>query len=243
MALKTTRHAGLLCTTVSTALLIAAPASARDGFGGSIAVATDYLYRGVSRTRREPAVQGGVEWQSVTGWNAGAWASKVEYLSDMGPRSEIDLHLAHAWTLGPDWSTQVGWTHYLYPNDDGFDYDYDELAVSVSYQQRLTASIAWSPNTTLFGNDELVHDKQAIAYELAVLQPVDSQLSLAAGVGYYDLSKLFGTGYWYWNAGLIFTFNAFQVDVMRIGADGTAADLFEYSASGGRWSAALSWRF
>jgi uncharacterized protein (TIGR02001 family) len=242
MALKPTWLAGWLLTAMP-ALLIAAPVSAREGFGGSVALATDYLYRGVSQTSGKPALQGGVQWESPAGWNAGIWGSTVEYAAGLGPQYEIDLHAAHAWSLGPDWSAQVGWTHYAYPNDDGFDYDHDELAVVLSYQQRVTASVAWSPNTSWFGEGKLVRDKRALAYELGFIQPIRPRLSLSAGAGYYDLRELFGAGYWYWNVGVIFNWDALQVDVMRIDTDGTAEELFEYPASGGRWTAALSWRF
>lgn len=243
MALKTTRHAGLLCTALSTAMLSAASASAADGIGGSAAVASDYQFRGVSRTRDNPALQAGVDWRSSSGWNAGMWASTVSFDEGLGPKYEIDLHIGRAWALNPDWSAHVVWTHYYYPDDSGFDYDYDELSASLSFQQRVTATIAWSPNTTLFGYDRIVRDKPAAAYELAVMQPVASRLSLVAGAGYYDLHQLFGVGYWYWSAGLVFSFNALQLDFMRIGTDEKAQHLFEYAAGRGQWTAALSWRF
>jgi uncharacterized protein (TIGR02001 family) len=247
MALKLTQQAGRLCVTLPVALplilLSATSAHARDGFGGSVAVTTDYLYRGLSQTRGEPALQGAVQWTSSAGWNVGLWASTVEFAPDLGPRFEVDLHAARSWALGSDWSVQVGWVHYAYPDDDGFDYDYDELTASLSFQQRLTLNIAWSPNTTQFGNHEIVREKQAVAYELTGMQPINSRLSLCAGAGYYDVSELFGVGYWYWNVGVTFMWDALQVDVMRIDTDATAEELYAYPASGGRWTAALSWRF
>ena len=100
---------------------------------------------------------------------------------------------------------QLGYVHYGYLDDNDAGYDYDEVNASISYQQRATASIAWSPNTSKHTYWGFISEKRALAYELSLLQPLDPRWSLCAGVGYYDLSDLVDTGYWYWSTGVAFT--------------------------------------
>jgi len=64
--------------------------------------------------------------------------------------------------------------------------------------------------------------------------------SVYAGAGYYDLRDLVDTGYWYWSAGVAFTYQSMQVDLLHIDTDDTAKRLFDSSP---RWTAALTWRF
>jgi uncharacterized protein (TIGR02001 family) len=230
--------------TMSAAVLPMLPCAAvAEGLSGSVAVTTDYIYRGLSQTGGNPAIQGGVQWQWPAGWNAGVWSSTVEFTPDRGPRFEVDAHAGRAWSLNTDWSARIGWTHYFYPDDEGLEYEYDELSAAISFQQRVTATIAWSPNASRFGYGERVSDRRAIAYELTALQPLTPRWSVCAGVGYSDLRDLFGAGYWYWNAGVTFIWDALQVDLMRIDNDETARELFGNQAGGGQWTAALSWRF
>src|SRR3974390_1006431 len=49
-----------------------------DGaWSGMAALTTDYVFRGVSQTYDEPALQGGINYQNPSGWFGGAWASNV----------------------------------------------------------------------------------------------------------------------------------------------------------------------
>ena len=129
------------------------------------------------------------------------WGSSVDFQNGAGIAYELDLHAGYSWSLSPDWSMQLGYVHYAYLDDDDAGYDYDEVSASLSYQQRATASVAWSPNTSKHTYWGFISEKQALAYELSLLQPLDPRWSLCAGVGYYDLHDLVDTGYWYWSAG------------------------------------------
>ena len=174
----------------------------------------------------------------------GAWSSTVDLNPGKGATVEIDLHAAKLWTLNEDWSAKLGATHYMYPHDAWLrSYDYDELSASLSYQSRIVATATWSPNTSRQGAGAFAWRRHATSYELAMLQPVSRSWSLAAGAGYYDLTDLFGTGYWYWNAGLTCSIGNVQLDLSHINTDHTAARLFGYELAGSHWSGAVTWRF
>jgi uncharacterized protein (TIGR02001 family) len=231
----------IVCWTVSGCLLAAVPAVAAD-VSGSVAITTDYIYRGTSQTAGQPAAQAGVQFHSSAGWNAGMWGSSVDFQNGAGIAYELDLQAGYSWSLSPDWSMQAGYVHYAYLDDGDAGYDYDEVSASLSYQQRATASISWSPNTSKHTYWGFISDRQTFAYELSLLQPLRPRWSLCAGVGYYDLRDIANTGYWYWSTGVAFTWQGMQVDVLHINTDATGRRLFEDQA-GSRWTAALTWRF
>jgi uncharacterized protein (TIGR02001 family) len=226
---------------VAGCLLAALPAAAAD-VSGSLAVTTDYIYRGTSQTAGKPAAQAGVQFHSSAGWNAGMWGSSVDFQNGEGLAYELDLQAGYSWSLSPDWSMQVGYVHYAYLDDGDAGYDYDEVSASISYQQRATASVAWSPNTSKHTYWGFISDRQTLAYELSLLQPLHPRWSLCAGVGYYDLSDIADTGYWYWSTGVAFTWQGMQLDVLHINTDATGRRLFDDQA-GSRWTAAVTWRF
>lgn len=230
------------CIMVQGALLPAQSTWAGQRWSGSISAATDYIYRGVTQSHGEPAIQGGIHAQSGNGWSAGVWGSTVDLSSHGRGGYELDLHATRAWSLGPDWVGTLAVTRYEYLDNEGvLDYDHDEISASLSYQQRVTATLAWSPNTTRYF-DAAVRGR-ATAYELTFEQPLGARWSLFAGAGHYDLHDLVGEGYSYWSAGLTFTWGSMQFDAAHIGADRTAERLFGYLASRNRWTGALSVRF
>jgi uncharacterized protein (TIGR02001 family) len=251
MLMQRTRFTCILCMAMH-GFLLSAPAGAADQtadpssdlWGGSVAITTDYIYRGISQTNERPAAQAGVQIHSPSGWNAGAWGSSVDFGNGAGTAYELDLHAGYAWSLNPNWSAQVGMVHYAYLHDGDTGYDYDEVIASVSFQQRVTASVAWSWNTSRRSiSRPAAWERQALAYELSLLQPLHPRWSLSGGVGYYDLQDLFDAGYWFWSTGLTFSWQGMQVDLLHIDTTSTATRLFGPQVTGGRWTAALSWRF
>ena len=245
MAARGAGQAGRLSFALAcVALLLAVRVEAGDFWGGSLAVTTDYVYRGISQSGGDPAIQGGLYAQPATGWTIGVWASTVEFARTQDRSAEIDLYLARSWSIGSDWDVRLGLTHYEYPNDNlPLRYDYDELIVSASYRQRFTATATWTPELSRYGGGRIAKDREAASYELTYVQPVIGAWSMGAGLGYFDLDDLFDTGYWYWNAGLVYSWQRLQVDLSYIDADETVHRLYGYRANSQHWSAALTWRF
>lgn len=89
-------------------LLPALPAAAGD-VSGSVAITTDYIYRGISQTDGQPAAQAGAQFHSSAGWNAGMWASSVDFQNGADLAYELDLQAGYSWQLNPDWSVQLGY--------------------------------------------------------------------------------------------------------------------------------------
>lgn len=233
--------AGLCCA------LFASAAHAQDSWGGSVAITNDYRVRGISQTRGAPAVQGGLHVRWSDAWVAGVWASTIDRSRGPSAAMEVDAYLGYAWQLAPDWDARLAVTHYWYPNDPARTrYDYDELSFSVAYRAQLVATVSFSPNTTYFGYyDHRWHAERAASasYELTGMHPLTESLSLTAGVGYNDLSRLFDRGYWYWNAGISYAMGPLRFDLSRIDSDDFAEDLFGQTVTDAGWIAAVSWSF
>jgi uncharacterized protein (TIGR02001 family) len=225
------------------ALSVAAPTRADPGLGGSVVVTTDYVFRGLSQTQNDGALQADLHYQWLAGWFAGAWGSNVRFEAPDSPTREYNLYLGYARQLTQDWSGRATVTHYGYLGDST-NYNYDELAVSTDYQNRVFLTIAWSPNVTRYSyNYGAAHHRTETSYELNASQPLKFGISAAAGVGYYDLTDLFGRTYWAANGGLVYAIRGFQLDVTYFWVSNEARAIFGAPSAYDHWVATLLWRF
>lgn len=100
----------------------AAPAIAASS--GTLALTSDYLFRGISQTNQKPALQGGIEYAHNGGFYAGAWGSNISWLSDysnaatpISSSAEIDLYAGWRGNLGESLKLDAGVYTYYYPGD------------------------------------------------------------------------------------------------------------------------------
>lgn len=106
---------------LASALLLAA-GSAHAGTSGTLALTSDYLFRGLSQTNQEPALQGGVEYAHDGGFYAGIWGSNISWLSDYSSASlpisssvELDGYVGWRVPLGETLKLDAGVYTYYYP--------------------------------------------------------------------------------------------------------------------------------
>jgi uncharacterized protein (TIGR02001 family) len=224
-------------------LICIATAHAEVDWNGSLALTSDYVQQGLSQTRGEPAIQGGLRAQLDEKWAIGTWASAVDRYAGPGANLELDVYAARAWRLAPEWAATLTATHYFYPSGAQVRYDYDEVAASLGYRSTLFATLAWSPNYVDRSNYGAASDRSAISYELSANQPVVGGWSGTAGVGYRDLSDLFDAAYWYGHAGLMYSAQQLAVHLTYTYVDDTARHLFGHERAAIAWSGTLIWRF
>lgn len=122
MSSRTTATHASLATLVSLAFASLGMASAHAGPSGSLALTSDYLFRGMSQTNQEAALQGGVEYAADGGLYAGLWSSNVSWLSDLSTapapisnRLELDGYAGYRGKLGDRAGFDVGALYYSYP--------------------------------------------------------------------------------------------------------------------------------
>jgi uncharacterized protein (TIGR02001 family) len=96
----------------------AAPASPHT-FTANVGVVSDYIFRGISQTHGEPAIQGGVDYSHSSGLYVGTWLSSISWVADAQNRSvptEIDVYAGFKNTIGSsDFGYDVGYITYNYP--------------------------------------------------------------------------------------------------------------------------------
>ena len=150
---------GLLCTM---ALLCGAatlhPAQAQIALGETgitltttPALATDYLFRGISQTRNRPAAQLTLDAQHESGLYLGAFASNVAFPGS-NARQEVDFLAGYRFQAGAA-SLDLGGIYYTYPGYDappgGYSYDYFEVMAKGAYtldRVKFVGTAAWSPD-------------------------------------------------------------------------------------------------
>ena len=89
-------------------------------------VVTDYRYRGITQSRNEAAVQGGVDYAHKSGFYVGAWASTIKWIADysysggtktgtdISGNLELDVYGGYKFDLAKDVTMDVGFLRYQY---------------------------------------------------------------------------------------------------------------------------------
>lgn len=88
----------------------------------NVSIVSDYRYRGISQTRLDPALQGGVDYShNPTGLYAGTWLSTIRWIKDTpGAGStpvEWDIYGGKKGNLSADVTYDVGALGYVYVNN------------------------------------------------------------------------------------------------------------------------------
>ncbi len=149
----------------------------------SVALGTDYMWRGYSQTTNDPAISGSFDYAHSSGFYIGTWASNVEFGDNAS--SEIDLYAGFGGDIGESgFSYDVGALRYYYAGEN---YDWNEYHVSAGYSF-FSASINYSNN--VYDSSE-----KGIYYTLGFDYDLPMDIALSAGVGYYDYDKkVYGAG-------------------------------------------------
>ena len=137
-------HCVAVVSTLAIAVLLTlAPVeTARAGVSGSVALTSDYIFRGISQTNQEPALQAGIEYAADSGFYVGSWGSNINWLSDLSTSQapissslELDAYAGYRGKFGESVGFDVGALYYWYPGDfpSGFNSaDTAELYLGIS---------------------------------------------------------------------------------------------------------------
>lgn len=111
----------LIAAAVAGALLVPASAAfaedAPSPWSFNVGLVSDYLFRGVSQTHGDAAIQGGVDYTSPSGFYAGLWGSSISWVKDwLGKGSaEVDVYGGYRGSLAEGVGYDVGVIAYTYP--------------------------------------------------------------------------------------------------------------------------------
>lgn len=121
---------------------------------GSVALVSDYRFRGVSQSDKDFAIQGGVTLTHKSGLYGGFWASNLAGWGTFGgPNLETDVILGYKREVADGATVDIGVTYFMYPG--GADKtDFFEPYVKLSGTAgpvSLTAGVAYAPKQQALG--------------------------------------------------------------------------------------------
>lgn len=203
----------------------------------SVALSSDYVWRGYSQTDNEAAISGSFDYGHASGLYAGLWASNVDFaLGNDQAHVEIDAYVGASNGIGDtDLSYDVAFLRYMYPGTKGG--DWNEYYASLSYRY-FSASIA-------FSNDVYGSDEAGTYYALGFDYNLPMNLAFSAAYGYYDYDKaVFGAGSkdsaTDYRIGLSTELAGFGLDLTYTDSDSNGEDLYGENVADGRLTFTLS---
>jgi len=175
-----------LCSVLAPLALITTPAlhAQDDGttsfgtLGGSLTIASDYMFRGVSNSNEEPQVQGDMNWSHGSGVYAGIWTTNTNF-GGPGNSMELDPYVGFASSIGDTGlSYDVGYWAYTYPGSQS-DFDYSEFYGIGTWAM---GDLSFSPSVW-YARDYFGADYNGLAYDLTVSHALPWTMEASARVG------------------------------------------------------------
>jgi uncharacterized protein (TIGR02001 family) len=153
--------------------LLAISGVSQAQFSSTWTAVSDYDFRGVSQSGKDPALQGSADYAFANGLSIGAWASNVDW--GVEDEIELDLYLNYAGKINDTFSWTTGATWYDYPDGDDLDGFWEAYvgfnAGKVSFKQ-------W------YADDYVALGESALYTEVNYTEPFSDSVSLTLHAGY-----------------------------------------------------------
>lgn len=163
-----------------------APAEPESSLSFNVGAVSDYRYRGISQSRLQSALQGGVDYADKSGFYVGTWGSTIKWIKDAGGDAnvELDVYGGYKGAVG-EVSYDVGFLRYEYPSN--------KLAVSANTNEVYGAA-TYGPATlkyshavsNLFG---FADSKNSYYVDLSATFDLGGGYSLVPHVGYQSVKN------------------------------------------------------
>ena len=188
-----------LTKTLLASSLAACAGLAQAEFSANVALTSDYVWRGVSQTNEDPAIQGGFDFSAKSGFYLGTWGSNVEF----NDNAQMELDIYGGWSgevggIGVD----VGIIRYTYIDESSL--NFTEFYLGASY----------GPFSAKISND---FDNDNLYYEAGLEFGLPEDATLALHIGRYDFDA--GGDYTDYSIGVSKEFGGFGVDLSYYDTD------------------------
>jgi len=247
--MSTSVRGAIAATLLAGTALAATPALAQDAapadapkeitITGSVALTSDYRFRGVSQSGGDLAIQGGITVSHSSGFYVAMWSSSISENSLPGYGSQ-ELDVFGGWTgeVTPGLTADVGLLYYIYPSGTNlFKTDFFEPYASISGQVgpaklKLGANYAWKQKSLVNAFDGSSEDNIYVYTNLDIAIP-NTPVTLSGHVGYTDgvLAPCYycngdKTG-WDWSIGASGTiYGPLSLSVSYVGVSNLSVDSF-----------------
>jgi len=261
-------RAGQAACCLALLALLAAPITRSESdpgpLGGSLAATSDYIYRGVSQSDGQGALQADLHLSLASGTFAGVWASSRDRTLEPGAPAEVQLYLGQRFALGSSWTASASARADTFVGGQANHMDdYEEIAVAVSWLDRCTLSLTAIPTAVRYSLTQYEYQGNPAGFYQRYRSPawvadgstqwlvhegvLGGGLYVTAAAGYYyssrpDNAPVSAVGYLYGNAGLALERGGWRLDVGYFAAQSRAAQIFPYPVAK-RLAATLSWQY
>jgi len=116
-------------TFVAAAAMVVAGSAQAVELSGNVAITNDYVWRGISQTNEDPAIQGGFDLEA-DGFYAGIWGSNVNF-GGVDESTEFDVYFGYGGDITDELSFDVGFIRYEYPGISAV--SFNEIYGSLSF--------------------------------------------------------------------------------------------------------------
>ena len=197
----------------SAIIVFAANTASAEGITSNIALKSDYVFRGISKTDENPAIQGGFDYADPSGLHAGVWGSNTDFNTADDGSLELDIYAGYANEIGA-FSYDVGGIYYYYPGaDSDLDLNFIEAYFAVAYDfdvALLSAGMNYSPE--YFGDTG-----SAMYYHGGVSVPLPHDFSASAHIGFQSIDD--AEDYTDWSLGLGYNYLDFDFGLTYFDTD------------------------
>jgi uncharacterized protein (TIGR02001 family) len=215
-----------------------------DTYGGSLALTSDYLVRGISRSNHDPALQLDLHYASNLGLIGGVFASNTQIDGDESRDVELSGYVGYTWRAGDSWGGRVLASYYAYPwNQLGSSYNYAEFDAEFAFRGWLQLNLNYSPDSPRYVPYRGLSSVSEASAELNAQRPIIGKLSATAGLGYSHLSGARAAGYVYWGLGAAYDLGPVTLIASYTDTTSEAKPLFYNEAASRRWLGTIIWRF
>ena len=201
----------------------AAPAAAAEepasNLSWNLSVTSDYVFRGITQTDFNPALQGGLDYAfGDSGWYVGTWMSNIDFVSTGSPDIELDGYFGYSTDLSADWNLDLHAIRYFYLGEsDGYgSIDYNEYFAKVTYGGMISATVAYA-------DDYANANFSSTYFQLAGTFDIGNGFSLNANAGHSDFSDGVGS-YNDWNIGVSRSFGPVECAINYYDTNGNYSD-------------------
>ena len=195
-----------LLKSVSLALILGAgaagTATAEGEWSGNVTLTTDYVWRGVSQSNEDMAIQGGFDYSNGI-FYVGTWASSIDFEDDTDSNVEWDIYggVAGEFEGGVGWD--VGVIGYIYPDSSDSDLDFVEVYGGLSYEFEQGLGVG--------GYAYFDPDNENFYVEGSAGYAFTDMFAADVTVGSYTFDE--GEDYINWSVGGTFSFEGFDFDL------------------------------
>jgi len=186
----------------------------------SVALTTNYIWRGVSQTNNEAAIQGSFDLTHESGAYVGVWASSYEYKNEASMELDLYAGFSKETDLGgllPFALTyDAGILHYEYTSASALNFTELYFGGSVSPVENLNVSTYYYYGLKIDSPKPGEYTDMSVDYTLP--ESLGS-IKLLGHAGYYNQKQTGADNYWDWKAGIARDFSVFNIEVAYTDTD------------------------